>query len=205
MDSSTSTFRQHQLGHLYRHQGEYAKAASALAECLDCLAKVGDTGQAKIALMELAHLAVDIARPATAILLFAAATQVPGVFWPAGEVEEATAPLRKIVPEPQFTNDWAVGEHMSWKEVIALVGTFADDKGVGASRDVDGQPQARGLSPREIDVLQLLVDGHSNRAIGETLSISERTVEAHVQHILAKLDVDSRTAAATWAVRNGLL
>ena len=52
-----------------------------------------------------------------------------------------------------------------------------------------------------MDVLRQLVDGRSDRQIGDTLSISHRTVMRHVEHILAKLDVDSRTAAATQAVR----
>ncbi|MEJ7902181.1 MAG: LuxR C-terminal-related transcriptional regulator, partial [Thermomicrobiales bacterium] len=194
----------HQLGQVYRHQGQYAKAASALAECLDCLAKAGDTGQTKVALMELAHLAVDIARPATAIHLLAAATQVPGVYWPPSEMEETASPLRTAVPEPRFSAEWAVGESMSWNELIALVSRLADDEGIGASSGSSEAILTPGLSPREMDVLRQLVDGQSNRAIGETLSISERTVEAHVQHILAKLEVDSRTAAATYAVRHGL-
>jgi DNA-binding NarL/FixJ family response regulator len=67
-----------------------------------------------------------------------------------------------------------------------------------------GQDLPGGLSPRETEVLRLLAGGRSNRAIAESLSISERTVENHVFHILAKLGVDSRTAAATWAVRQGL-
>ncbi len=60
-------------------------------------------------------------------------------------------------------------------------------------------------SLRELEVLRLVAEGHSNRAIADALSISERTVEHHVAHILTKLDLDSRTAAATFAVRNGLL
>jgi DNA-binding NarL/FixJ family response regulator len=56
-----------------------------------------------------------------------------------------------------------------------------------------------------MDVLRLLADGLSNRAIAESLSRSERTVEHHVMHILTKLDLDSRTAAATWAIRQGIL
>ena len=51
----------------------------------------------------------------------------------------------------------------------------------------------------------MLVAGQSNRAIAETLSVSERTVENHVFHIFNKLNVNSRAAAAAWAVRNGLL
>jgi excisionase family DNA binding protein len=60
------------------------------------------------------------------------------------------------------------------------------------------------LTPREREVLALIVEGRSNRAIAGTLSVSERTVDSHVFHILTKLRLESRSAAAVWAVRNGL-
>ncbi|MGB3328857.1 MAG: LuxR C-terminal-related transcriptional regulator [Thermomicrobiales bacterium] len=59
-----------------------------------------------------------------------------------------------------------------------------------------------GLTPREVDVLRLLAEGMSDRQIAEALSISERTAGNHVQHAMQKIDVDSRTAAAVFAVRN---
>jgi predicted ATPase/DNA-binding CsgD family transcriptional regulator len=61
------------------------------------------------------------------------------------------------------------------------------------------------LSPRELDVLRLLVEGQTDREIGDTLYISPRTAMAHVANILSKLDVPSRTAAAALAVRQGLV
>ena len=68
----------------------------------------------------------------------------------------------------------------------------------------DAHSAPSGLTAREVDVLRLLAAGHANREIGERLRISERTVENHVLHILTKLGVPSRTAAATYAVRHGL-
>jgi DNA-binding NarL/FixJ family response regulator len=60
------------------------------------------------------------------------------------------------------------------------------------------------LTPRERDVLQLVVQGQSNKEIGRTLSISEDTAKKHVQTILLKLGVSDRTQAAVKAVRAGL-
>ena len=60
------------------------------------------------------------------------------------------------------------------------------------------------LTNRELDVLRLVMQGCSNRAIAEHLFISERTVGNHITHILTKLDLDCRTAAAVWGVRNGI-
>ncbi len=61
-----------------------------------------------------------------------------------------------------------------------------------------------GLTPRERDVLRLLAQGRSDKEIGRTLFISHRTVNRHVAGILTRLGVDSRTAAASLAVREGL-
>ncbi|TMD94745.1 MAG: response regulator transcription factor [Chloroflexi bacterium] len=57
------------------------------------------------------------------------------------------------------------------------------------------------LSRREREVAQLLAQGLSNREIAERLYLSERTVDNHVHHILAKLGFDSRVQVATWVAR----
>jgi two-component system, NarL family, response regulator DegU len=59
------------------------------------------------------------------------------------------------------------------------------------------------LTRRECEVLQLLADGKSNRAIGETLYISEKTVKNHVSNILQKMNVNDRTQAVVLAIKNG--
>jgi DNA-binding NarL/FixJ family response regulator len=66
-------------------------------------------------------------------------------------------------------------------------------------------PARPALSARELEVLQLLADGASNPDIGKTLYISRRTAEHHVEHILAKLAVTSRTAAVAHALTHELL
>lgn len=59
------------------------------------------------------------------------------------------------------------------------------------------------LTKRECQVLQLLADGKSNRAVAETLYISEKTVKNHVSNILQKMNVDDRTQAVITAIKNG--
>ena len=59
------------------------------------------------------------------------------------------------------------------------------------------------LTKRECEVLQLLTDGQSNRVIGETLYISEKTVKNHVSSILQKMNVNDRTQAVVMAIKNG--
>ena len=60
------------------------------------------------------------------------------------------------------------------------------------------------LSRRELQVLAELARGHTNQAIAETLRITPRTVATHIEHILAKLDVPNRAAAAAYGAHLGL-
>jgi DNA-binding CsgD family transcriptional regulator len=62
----------------------------------------------------------------------------------------------------------------------------------------------RGLTPRELQLLGLLIEGQSNAEIAHTLTVAPRTVAAHVEHILHKLEAPSRTLAAVRAEREGL-
>ena len=61
------------------------------------------------------------------------------------------------------------------------------------------------LTRRELDVLKLIAEGCSNRKISDELSISERTVKNHISHIFKKIDVEDRTQAAVFAIRNNLI
>ncbi|MGV9675282.1 response regulator [Nocardia sp. NPDC003482] len=61
------------------------------------------------------------------------------------------------------------------------------------------------LSPREIEVLRLVADGHSNREIGKRLFLSETTVKSHLVHIYSKLGVKSRTSAVARARERGAI
>ncbi len=64
---------------------------------------------------------------------------------------------------------------------------------------------ATALTPRERQILVLVAQGKSNRDIANALVISERTARTHVSHMLTKLGLASRTQAALWAVREGLV
>jgi NarL family two-component system response regulator LiaR len=61
------------------------------------------------------------------------------------------------------------------------------------------------LTPRELDVLRLVVEGFANKEIARRLAITEKTVKTHVSSILQKLNVTDRTGAAVLAIRRGLV
>jgi two-component system, NarL family, response regulator LiaR len=70
----------------------------------------------------------------------------------------------------------------------------------------DGKPvEAYALTERELEVLQLIVDGYSNAAIADKLFITVGTVKTHVRNILNKLCADDRTQAAVRALRTGIV
>jgi NarL family two-component system response regulator LiaR len=72
-------------------------------------------------------------------------------------------------------------------------------------REVRAPEAPEKLTEREVDVLRLLAAGQSNKEIAHTLTIGEKTVKTHVSNILAKLGVASRTQAALYAARIGLI
>lgn len=105
---------------------------------------------------------------------------------------------------PGMTRDaldaaWADGRKLSLERAVSEALAVSP----GHAPETTDDP-LNGLSPREREVLRLVAEGRSNRIIASALSISERTVEHHVSHIFAKLDIDSRAAAAAFAVRKGL-
>lgn len=72
-----------------------------------------------------------------------------------------------------------------------------------SSRTLTSLVQA--LTPREIEVLEMLAEGLGNKSIARRLSISEHTVKFHVSSIFTKLNVSSRTEAVTIGIRQGLI
>lgn len=98
-------------------------------------------------------------------------------------------------------HDGAAIETAAAREVFERLGAAADLAGLH-----DGEPVAHpmGLSEREVEVLRLVAAGLTNRAIAETLTISERTVDRHVSNIFTKLDVSTRAAATAFAYEHGL-
>ncbi len=86
-------------------------------------------------------------------------------------------------------------------ERLAVLAQRAGLAAAGAS----GQSPISGLTPREVEVLELVAAGRSNGEIGATLFISTKTASVHVSNILAKLAVGSRGEAAALAYRAGMI
>lgn len=85
---------------------------------------------------------------------------------------------------------WAEGSRLGVDDAVAQA--FGE-----ARRAATAAPA--GLSERELDVVRLVAQGRSNKAIAAELQLSVRTVESHVRHVLAKAGLENRTQLATWA------
>ena len=119
----------------------------------------------------------------------------------------------------QARTDDAAREFAAGRAVAAILAATVPDEGVragfvdGVERLIAAAQSARAgaephpssrLTERERAVLRLLAEGRSDREIAEELAISPRTAMTHVANILGKLGVNSRTAAASLAIRTGL-
>jgi ATP/maltotriose-dependent transcriptional regulator MalT len=96
---------------------------------------------------------------------------------------------------------WAAGRAMTVDEIVAIaLSTPAADGQSGETATGD----ASGLTEREQQVLHLLVEGKSNKEIGETLVLSVRTVERHIANLYSKIGAHGRVEATGYAFRHGV-
>lgn len=87
----------------------------------------------------------------------------------------------------------------------AMAAKILSEFGRQASKETESTVQSHGLTQREVEVLQLVAKGASNREIANQLGIAENTVKNHLRNILDKLHLENRVQAATYAFREGLV
>lgn len=180
--------------------GDGRRAAEALCEALDLARDLGSRLWVADALVGLADVATSTGDATHGARLLGAADALAdrlGVpLLPHHALHRrAHAATREALGEPEFAVAWAAGK------------THSLDEAVAEARTVTGAPPALRsdlFTPREREVLRLLVAGRTDREIAEALFVGTRTVEGHVAHILAKLNVRTRRAAAV-ALAAGLV
>ena len=121
------------------------------------------------------------------------------------EVECGFTKIRALIGEEAFTEARAAGRALTIEEAVTLALAVTSSSAVPVAVSNCGTLALHGLTPRELEVLRLLADGRSDREIAATLGIGYRTVTTYVRNILDTFNVSSRTAAATLAVRRGLV
>src|SRR5215207_115677 len=157
----------------------------------------------------LAGVALALGQPERAVRVLSAvealrATSGLGRMPHAAHIARILAEVRTSLPEPAFATTWEEGRHLSVAEAVAEAGAIVAST-LEPAQPLPGEATSFGLTARELDVLRLLVEGHSDRQIGEALFIGARTVQTHVANLFAKLGVNARAEAAAVAVRRGLV
>lgn len=137
------------------------------------------------------------------------------------DTEAVTPPIVALLPDDTLAVDaWASGARgllpRDADAGLLVAGLAAVAQGLAVldpelagpllpSDSLPDVPPAEDLTPRELEVLQLLAEGLANKAIAQRLGISEHTVKFHVNAILSKLNAQSRTEAVVRATRLGLI
>jgi DNA-binding CsgD family transcriptional regulator len=159
-----------------------------------------------------ATLAVACRAPRQAARLFGAAEALRDALGHAFVPPEGTAfergadTARAALGDAAYAAGRDAGRALPVAQAIEEASAFLSDVG-GPSRrlEVGDQATDAGLTPREAEVLRLLVDGLSDREIAAALFIGPRTVQTHVANLFNKLSVHTRAEAAAVAVRRGLV
>ncbi|HUG61159.1 MAG TPA: response regulator transcription factor, partial [Methylomirabilota bacterium] len=194
------------LGQLAYRRGDFPLAASAWRESLHLNWRQHQPWHVEGRIESLAVVAAaigDHGRAARLLGATAALSEVLGTPLPPRRrtaLDPIVAVIRAELGDG-FAAEWAAGRAMTIDEAVAEALLVVP---VASATPAFDPARAAGLSARERDVLRLIADGRSNQAIAEAVFLSRGTVTKHVEHILNKLGVDSRVAAAAWAIRNGV-
>ena len=200
------------LGDVARRDGDLATAAARYREGMALYAATAHSWGIAEVFESLATLAGEVGAAEQAASLFGAASRlrdelalpVPEPRRPA--YDAAVDRVRAALGPARFDAAWADAGRRDVNEAVADAEAWVAGLEQAQPTATSGNAvDAAGLSPREREVLHLLAAGMSDREIAEALSISYRTVTNHVASILTKLDVPTRTGAATVAVRLGLV
>ena len=182
--------------------GDFSRAIAVFHESLSLAVATGNLGSVIDGIEGLARLAAVSGQADQATRLFGAAEALrEKLVWPLSPTEIAYAEpimqaLRAALGADGFAAAWEQGRSLSQEEALEEALAICAESATSATH---------GLTPREQEVLRLVVEGHADKEIAAVLAISAQTVAKHVGHILRKLDVPSRTAAATLATRRGLI
>jgi predicted ATPase/DNA-binding CsgD family transcriptional regulator len=184
-------------------------AAKLLDESIALAKEMGDLRTLLGLVATLAGVALALGQPERGVRLLGAVDagqEHSGIRHPPQQiyVERIRARARGSLSASAFAAAWAEGRSLSFADVVADAMAFCASVLEPPSLQQKTGNHV-GLTPRELDVLRLLVEGRSDREIAEALFIGTRTVQTHMANLFAKLGVNARAEAAAVAVRRGLV
>jgi predicted ATPase/DNA-binding CsgD family transcriptional regulator len=196
------------IGTVALEQGHCAEADELLRQGLRLAERYGDKSLLAHSLECLSGLASALGRRERALRLGSAAAalreSVGAPLSPAWQVlvQSWLEASRATLDAERARAAWQAGQAMTLEEAIAYAQVATEPpSGSESHRAARADP----LTAREKEVAALIAQGLSNRQIAERLVITERTVAAHVEHILDKLAFTSRTQIGIWAAEHDLV
>jgi DNA-binding CsgD family transcriptional regulator len=183
--------------------GDLQAAVAAFRESLELRRALGNVLGIAECIEGYAAASVDSGQQRHAARLYGAAEsvrEITGAHLSILEREDTAsriASIRAQLGDQRFAAEWAAGRAMAPNEAAELA--------LGSSV-LDGAVERPSvLTPRECEVAVLVARGLTNREMASRLSIAERTVETHLEHIFDKLGAQARSEVAVWVTRQGLL
>jgi predicted ATPase/DNA-binding CsgD family transcriptional regulator/Tfp pilus assembly protein PilF len=196
------------LGEVASSMGEPETAHRLLCESLTLQRDLGDRHGMAFVLERFGMAAAARGKPRQALKMAAAADalrEVIGVpLAPRArlDLDHWVAAARNALTAEDASAAWTAGRKLSLDQALAVAVEFEPTP--APAQSVVGTGGIT-LSAREREVAALVAEGLSNRDIAERLVVSSRTAENHVQHVLNRLGLRSRSQVAAWAIRNGLV
>jgi DNA-binding CsgD family transcriptional regulator len=202
------------LGMVAQADSDYDRAAELYRECLALAHEIGDRATLIRCLGQVAALALErgadrmtVARLASAVARQRAALGLPTPPVQRAAAERFLSSLRAGLGPVGLGAAFVAGQVLSLSRAYQLGLSLLDGIGSAQPRVTAGQPAVgpERLTRRETEVAALVAQGLTNRQIAEELVVAQRTVDTHVERILAKLGFSSRAQVAAWAAQQGLL
>ena len=191
-------------GLLAWREGDLPAAASAVRQCLNLYRDLDDSWGLAKAVELLGWIESSRENDSRAIRLLAAATamheRLSARLSPNYEVHHVRCVdlLRKRSTAAAFESEWARGRAMTADTTVEL----AIDQRPTSSRKLE---RIEVITAREREIAELVSTGMTNREIASKLSLAERTVDSHVEHIMNKLGHHSRAQIAAWVGRRSAI
>lgn len=204
-------------------EGDRVRRSRVLAALVEILLVAGDAEGAAAGVDELEALAADfdsvyldaVAGECRGALLLASGQPLPacGVLrrawrgWQQLDAPYDAARVRLLMAQACRRLDDHDTADMELDAARRIFEQLGAAPALGRARELSRTPgpgPPGGLTPREVDVLELVATGATNRQIADTLVLSEKTVARHLSNMFTKLDIGSRAAATAWAYEHGL-
>lgn len=206
------------LGEVARERGDHARAEELHRESMSLYLEVGHSWGVALELSHFGHVALRAGDYATARQRLEEAIEIQRTVGDKWMLAWTLHNLGHVV-RAQGDHAQAAVFHDESLQLFRELGGLGGMPAAAASRDAlfvtpslvppppspAPQDNPHNLTPREIEVLQLIAEGLTDAQVAERLVLSTRTVQAHLRSIYSKLDITTRSAATRYALEHGLV